>query len=1398
VERGNGAPVHSSLGFDLTVTSLYGPLVSGRKVVLVRGEGEEKGGGEKGGAGEREREEGKGRRGEQERGSGGLGRVLGEGSGYSLVKLTPAHLGLVAEELEGYGGGRGRAGVLVIGGEALRWEDLRWWREEAKGTRLVNEYGPTETVVGCCVYEVVAEGKEEIEKERKEGQEREGGVPIGRPIANTRLYVVDEEGELGPVGVVGELYVGGAGVGRGYWRRPELTAERFVPDGFSGEAGGRLYRTGDRVRYRRDGVLEYVGRTDEQVKVRGYRIELGEIEAVLRQQEGIGDAVVVVREERAGDKRLVAYVVRERKDGEEDGEREGRKERAEEGEERNWREQLREELRRKLPEYMVPGIWVEMERLPLTVNGKVDRKGLPAPEWGRGEKGARRGKEKEGPRTPVEEILVGIWEQVLGRGKIGIHDNFFELGGDSILTIVITSKVREAGFTIRPRDIFQHPTVAALAEVVSPFKPQIVADEIVSGNAPIMPAARWFFAQELDNPHHFNQATAFSLDREISLSLLEKINSVLIGHHDVLRSRFRKDSAGTWVHEILPWEIQSTILHFDFSSMTEAMREDAVVRAMAEAQASLNITDGPVFRTAYIKAGAGKSRLLFVAHHLVMDVVSWKILLGDWLRVYRQLSEATTPALPPRTSSVLQWAKALSEYAESDQAAQQLNRSSLRDREFAGLPVDFPEGQNTNQSARTVLIELDARETQQLREIATRNQCRIKTVLLAGLAHALHEWTGKPDHLVEVENNGRNLQWSKLDVTRTVGWFTIIYPVVLKMGTDLQQTLALCREQLAHSDQAVNYAIVNAMRSSRDLAHAGPADGSFLLNYLGQSDGETEVPSDFFVHPVSAGPVIDPRNKRSHLLVLNASITAGRLQMDLNYSAQCHHSSTIEAFAQSLRQNLRELGNISTVVSEHLHAFSAKADSIEDQYPLSPLQQGMLFQSLYSSSPDVYFGQIYCRLDGLTDLAAFRSAWQQLLFHNSILRTAFVWQSAGELLQVAHKNSQLPFDLHDWREIPETQRREKFEEILREDRSRGFDLSHAPLMRVALFQTGDDQYLFLWSHHHLIVDGWSLPILLQEVLSNYESIRSGRTVQPPSRPRYRDYIDWLQAVDLSSSEKMWREALRGFRSPTRIKGQSSESKSVSDYQERRIELTAEQTSDLVAFAQASAVTINTVAQAAWALALSHAGGTRDVLFGSTVSGRSAPLPGLDRAVGVFINTLPTRVQVLPDLGVENWLASLQSQQAEAREYEYTPLVKIQGWSELPSGVPLFDSIFVFENVRFPQLLRDDMTLRATEVGVFMKEHYALVAISEVGRNFGMRIKFDPGRISSSAAERLGACVATVLSHIYKVPTLKDLIGLLEEMDRKAQIQEHVEVRKLNLQKLKKLKVAVPPKVSTQD
>ena len=607
-------------------------------------------------------------------------------------------------------------------------------------------------------------------------------MPIGGAIANVQMYVLDEKQEVVPEGVSGELYIGGVQVGRGYWKREELTGERFVPNPY-GE--GRLYRTGDVGRYVGDGAIEYQGRRDEQVKVRGYRIELGEIEAVLQEHAGVRESAVVVREVRgeteAGtpEKRLVGYVVLEG----------GVK-----------TSELRRYLKERLPEYMVPGVWVEMEGLPVTANGKLDRKGLPEPGGERPE--LESGYEE--PGTETEKKLAEIWAQVLGVEKVGVHDNFFDLGGDSILSLQIISRANQLGMGVSVRQLFQSQTVAELAEAMESGRGgegkdgskgsgqsgrKMEAEQgVVEGEVELTPIQRWFFEQELAEAGHWNQAVLLETAADVEVERLREALGKVVEQHDALRMRFVREAEGNerspWkqihgeVGEGLGWEFAER----DLSGESEAERVATVERVVEEEQKRLDLERGPVFRAVLMGMGEGRrGRLLLVAHHLVIDGVSWRILLGDLGRAYEQLQRGERVELGKKTTSYQQWAKRLAEYGRSEEIRREQEYWLGMGVERAGrLPVEL-DGENVEGAVEVVTKSLSEAETVRLlQQVPEAYHTQINDVLLTALGEAMGQWTGSDEVLVDVEGHGREEIGEGVDVTRTVGWFTTIYPVVLE------------------------------------------------------------------------------------------------------------------------------------------------------------------------------------------------------------------------------------------------------------------------------------------------------------------------------------------------------------------------------------------------------------------------------------------------------------------------------------------------------------------------------------------------------------------------------------------------------------------------------------------
>ncbi|HYG65160.1 MAG TPA: amino acid adenylation domain-containing protein [Thermoanaerobaculia bacterium] len=791
----------------------------------------------------------------------------------TLGALTPTVLASVPEE--SFASLRG----VVMGGEACPPELASRW---AARVQLFNNYGPPETTV-CCTADRVEPGL--------------GGLPrpsIGRTLANLRIDVLDACFQPVPLGAHGEICVGGPSLARGYLGRPELTAASFVPDPFSGEPGSRLYRTGDRARHLPDGRLDFLGRLDGQVKVRGIRIEPGEIEAILQEHPAVREAAVVLRE---GEGRLMACVALY--------------EEVSQVELRSW-------LRERLPEPMMPAAFVLLEALPLTSNHKLDRRALSrlqpeAPDTG---KPPNPQDTADLPATDKERLLVAIWASALKRDRVGLHDDFFALGGDSILAIQVVSRAAEAGLFVEPRQLFAHPTVAGLAAVAAGAPRTDAEQGPVTGPVPLTPVQRWILEDVgLPVPWHWNLSLLLEADgAAIHPAALARAVARLVEHHDQLRARFVRTGAG-WRQEVAPLPETpeagaAPFTLFDLSALPAGVREAAFAAAVGAVQASFDLQRGPLLRAALFTRGADPVRLLLVVHHLVVDGVSWPVLLAD-LR-----AAAAGLPLPPKTTSFRRWAERLREYARTAELRQELDVWREAGDRAAPLPADLPAGRSVGPplegAAGRVEVRLDAADTWRLvSEVPEAWPVRTEEVLLTAVAEALAEWRGERTAVLAIEGHGRERLFDDVDLSRTVGWLTSTWPLRLELpdGGGPGASLKEVKERVRRvPGRGIGYGLLRHLaddEAAAALRRQPRPDVSF--NYLGRTDDPVASSGPFRLAPEPGGGASDPRNPRPHPLAIDAVVLGGELRLVWIYDRGRWLPETIERVAAAALDHLRGL-----------------------------------------------------------------------------------------------------------------------------------------------------------------------------------------------------------------------------------------------------------------------------------------------------------------------------------------------------------------------------------------------------------------------------------------------------------------------------------------------------------
>ncbi|MGW4061459.1 non-ribosomal peptide synthase/polyketide synthase [Amycolatopsis sp. NPDC004747] len=1218
------------------------------------------------------------------------------------------------------------AGEVWTGGDVVPAAAVRQVREACPGLTVVDGYGPTETTTFASRFVL---GSDDVVPD---------AMPIGRPLDNMAAYVLDEGLRPVPPGVAGELFIAGAGVSRGYLGRPGLTAERFVANPF-GAPGERMYRTGDVVRWTADGVLEFVGRADDQVKIRGFRIELGEIETALAAHPDVTEAVVVAR-----DGRLVAYVVAAGKP------------------------ELRGWLQRDLPDYMVPSAFVTLDALPLSANGKVDRRALPAPEAP--EDG---GRTHVPPRTPVEHQLAAIWAEVLGNDRIGVEDNFFGLGGDSILSIQVVAQARQAGLRLTSRDIFLHQTIAGLATAVQTTTAPAPAAVPVAGPAPLTPIQHWFFATH--GPlNHFTMSQLLELPADVDRQALGTAVDAVVAHHEALRTRFFTVD-GQWRQEVTPTAPAGVLRIRDLSSLGEAGQRAGIEAAAAQVRAGLDLATGTLAGAVLLLRGTLPPLLFLAVHHLVVDGVSLRLLLGDLETAYREAAAGAEVRLPATATAFTQWAHLLERHVRAGGFDDDLEHwTRVARRVPAALPADHP-GAGTTGSTRTLTVTLGAEDTDALlHRVPDTYRTQVNDVLLSALGRALADRTGQDGVLIALEGHGREDVLDGVDLSRTAGWFTTQFPVALDLppSRDWGATLKAVKEQLrAVPRRGLSY---EALRHLGEPGAPGHALQAFPLpqicfNYHGRWDAGAGGDGLVRGRHDSPGPEIAPEEASTHQLDVVGVVEAGELSVTWSYSDQVNDSETVRELAEAMLAGLREIvahcalpGSGGRTPSDFPLAGLDQAAvdrlvgdgrEVDDVYPLTPLQAGMLFHTLLDPTAGAYVDQARMLLDGVRDLDAFAVAWQQVADRTPVLRSRLVWDGLEEPLQVVQRRAAVPVTRHDWRELPEAEQRTRLERLSAEEADAGVDLTTAPLMRLAIVALTDDRVLLVWTFHHIVLDGWSLAQIFTEVCEQYAAVTEHRAPRVPAHRPFRDYLGWLAAQDTTAAEEHWRAVLSGVAAPTPLPWDRPPSSAhrTSSSRTTRAALSTEDTARLREVAGRHGLTVNTLVQGAWALLLAHHSGESDVVFGTTVSGRPDDLPGVEAMVGMFINTVPTRTRIDRGEPVLAWLRRLQDEQNQARRHDFLALGKLRALSDVPPGANLFDSMVAFENYPFDENAAARAGVTLAGVTALDATNFPVTLRAYVDRRLGFELCTDPALFDEETAAALAARLETLLRGLAEDP-----------------------------------------------
>ncbi|TAK60287.1 non-ribosomal peptide synthetase [Methylobacter sp.] len=1199
---------------------------------------------------------------------------------------------------------------VIFGGEALEFKQLKPWFE-AYGERpqLVNMYGITETTVHVTFKKIKPE---------------QAGLQcslIGKPLPHLSVYVLDRYGRLVAPGVPGELYVGGAGVCLGYLNRPELSAQRFVhlPQL---HLDTLFYRTGDCGRYLNNGELDYLCRLDQQVQFHGFRIELGEIEQAMLRQPLIEQAVVMMLENAQSQQILVAYYSTRTAEAIKTAD-------------------LRAPLAKLLPLYMIPGFFVHLPQFPLTANGKVNRQALPAPEL-----------ELDEPfleaNTPEEQVLVEVWQKLLQQSSVGVKDDFFALGGDSIQAIRVVSQLRKQGYRIEVQDLFRYPTIQALAPQLKALAGQ-KKTRSVSGDIQLTPVQHWFFEQQGQQAHHFNHTALLEArSGNWQVQYLERSWNQLLQHHEALRSCFYVNEHGVKA-AILP-EDQLQIEIETVSLMAAVDVEAAMIEHAALLQQGFVLDKAPLIRLVVYQCPSA-DRLLIVVHHLLIDGVSWRILLEDFSALYDALSNGDQYALPEQTDSYADWAEGLLGYSRQQSLLNELPYWTAQVERnsgaaWAGKHCRYQDADNSQ-------AQLSTEETQQLLQQANAAyNTSVEELLLAALIPALESWAGLTRSVLLLEGHGREPVLTGLDVSRTVGWFTSLYPFVLDktVGRDLGYQIKTVKEHLRQlPNKGIGYGVLRYLTPAELRAGAGLGfEPDLVFNYLGRFDRSDEA-GLYQALSNDVGAAVSAQGLRPCALELSAMVLSDQLCIDWRYDRHLFTPESMQSLTNLYTANLREVINhclqqttqaitpsdltYSDLSLDELDDFfTAHRENLSDVCPLTPMQQGMQYHALRETDSTAYHEQISFTLQGELDTACYRKAWDKLVSRHGILRTVFVDNKTQDALQVVLKQVDSVFGIEDWSTSPNT-----LEHYLQADLADRFKLAERPPVRIKLIKLAEQRWHLVWSFHHILLDGWSVGVLMDEMAQLYQAILKNSEPRLPASPPFSHYLQWLKQQDSQAASRFWQDYLDGYSELASLPHYAGQQAKQAEFKQP---LPIDLPDRLQQAAKHYKVTVNALIQAAWGILLGRYNDRRDVVFATVVSGRPSAIVNIDRMVGLLINAVPVRVSFAESELVSDLLTRLHQHNSDSQAYQFLPMAE----SQPKQGAP--DHLLVFENYHLQTSDEDNQgQLAVTDVQTREQTNYDLTMVISPGQRWQLTCLYNQVRYADHYIQQVAQHFITLLS-----------------------------------------------------
>nr|BFF38249.1 hypothetical protein BACY1_00540 [Tenacibaculum mesophilum] len=1191
---------------------------------------------------------------------------------------------------------------IVLAGEKANAKIIEKHRRLLPDTIIENEYGPTEATVAATRSEFLNASNLEN---------------IGSPIWNTNIYILDTNKKLTPVGVTGEIYISGIGLSLGYINGEDLNKEAFMPNPFKPK--DRLYRTGDLGKWNSDGSINLSGRKDTQVKIRGYRIEVSEIEHELSTFNGVNNVVAGALGEK-GKEILVAFYTTSGTTID--------------------KVILRDYLKERLPNYMVPNNFVKLDSIPITSNGKTDWKQLKSIE-------IISDAIYQEPTTEEEKIIADVWSNILEKEQIGIKDNFFSIGGDSIKSIQICSKLFSLGYNVNVKDIFENQTIQELSLIIK--ERQINIDQsVIVGKAQLSPIQNWFFNTTNTSINYFNQSVLIEFNEKVEEQTILTIFEKLVLDHDILRVKF--------VHEnekIYQYFDDADTIDIDltcFKLKNDSILDEEFSEAASSLQNKMNIQEGSLLKLGLFQSKS-TSRLLIVAHHLIIDGVSWRILFEDIDTLLNQSNEGIALQLPKKTNAYKDWSEAAAVEATSE-SFQHINKywSEVSQVKGAMLPTDFNVETNYYKDNQRVSFKLNQEDTTIFSsETANKLNASVQEMLVAGLLQALQgEW--ELDR-VKIDMEGHGRMSDSFNFNRTIGWFTSIYPVMFQSTDDTFDTLMEVKEGVRNIPNQGNDYLTVIQNKEGDFDEIKP---EISFNFLGEFSSQLGG-SNFTIDTSYIGNDVDLNKDRLYLLNVSGIVKDKCLEISIDYN-QTHFTkesiqNLITLYENKLRLLITESQKLDSLLlspsdlsykdlSNNQIKELQKRFDFSDIFPLSPMQQGIYFHASFEEQ-DIYFQQLSIEIKGKVNAKILEETFEVINQKYDIFRTAFIHEDFDVPLQIVQRKSQDNFTFIDVvDEVKESSVNEVVSTYENLERKKPFNLKEGGLIRITALKVTENQYVLILSHHHILMDGWCIGLLFKDLMNIYHAIKTDKkTSIDLQTPPYSAFINWLEQKDQTKDKSYWEMYLKDYKESISLHAEIFNAPEIAlQHVYKEWTLSDERKEQLNAVVQNKKVTVGSIFKAIWAIVLATYNNSDDIIFGCVNSGRNSEIEDVENIMGIFINNTPLRVKLNPEETFENIFQNLNEEYYKSEAHQYFPLYEIQKLSEL--GSDLFKTIFVFENYPLHEVLKEqyknEYDFYITESDGFYLTNYDISFVVVPGDDFRVRVEYNNGKFSQRQIENL--------------------------------------------------------------